>query len=277
MKKQSVILLVAMLTIIAILVLVFWNKGMNAAPTVNANSALLVSLKHDKTLFEENTDQKVPIASLTKLMTAYLVLESIHNKQLSWDEGLTLKRLDDPRAVSLQARTGKTYYSVQDLFATMMIMSANDAAEALAERLNSTDFVGEMNAKAKELGLKKTKYVNATGLDSNGEESMSTAGDLLILAKELISDYPEILETTSRTSYVTKDGNTVHTTNDLLQENEVDGLDGLKTGFTDQAGYCLIATAVQNGDRLIAVVLGSRTDNARMKSAETLLDYGFSK
>ncbi|MBC2326305.1 D-alanyl-D-alanine carboxypeptidase family protein [Listeria booriae] len=277
MKKQSVILLVAMLTIIAILVLVFWNKGMNAAPTVNANSALLVSLKHDKTLFEENTDQKVPIASLTKLMTAYLVLESIHNKQLSWDEGLTLKRLDDPRAVSLQARTGKTYYSVQDLFATMMIMSANDAAEALAERLNSTDFVGEMNAKAKELGLKKTKYVNATGLDSNGEESMSTAGDLLILAKELISDYPEILETTSRTSYVTKDGNTVHTTNDLLQENAVDGLDGLKTGFTDQAGYCLIATAVQNGDRLIAVVLGSRTDNNRMKSTETLLDYGFSK
>ncbi|MBC1565852.1 D-alanyl-D-alanine carboxypeptidase family protein [Listeria booriae] len=277
MKKQSVILLVAMLTIIAILVLVFWNKGMNAAPTVNANSALLVSLKHDKTLFEENTDQKVPIASLTKLMTAYLVLESIHNKQLSWDEGLTLKRLDDPRAVSLQARTGKTYYSVQDLFATMMIMSANDAAEALAERVNSTDFVGEMNAKAKELGLKKTKYVNATGLDNNGEESMSTAGDLLILAKELISDYPEILETTSRTSYVTKDGNTVHTTNDLLQENEVDGLDGLKTGFTDQAGYCLIATAVQNGDRLIAVVLGSRTDNNRMKSAETLLDYGFSK
>ncbi|MBC1812065.1 D-alanyl-D-alanine carboxypeptidase [Listeria booriae] len=277
MKKQSVILLVAMLTIIAILVLVFWNKGMDAAPTVNANSALLVSLKHDKTLFEENTDQKVPIASLTKLMTAYLVLESIHNKQLSWDEGLTLKRLDDPRAVSLQARTGKTYYSVQDLFATMMIMSANDAAEALAKRVNSTDFVGEMNAKAKELGLKKTKYVNATGLDSNGEESMSTAGDLLILAKELISDYPEILETTSRTSYVTKDGNTVHTTNDLLQENEVDGLDGLKTGFTDQAGYCLIATAVQNGDRLIAVVLGSRTDNNRMKSAETLLDYGFSK
>ncbi|MBC2148829.1 D-alanyl-D-alanine carboxypeptidase family protein [Listeria booriae] len=277
MKKQSVILLVAMLTIIAILVLVFWNKGMNAAPTVNANSALLVSLKHDKTLFEENTDQKVPIASLTKLMTAYLVLESIHNKQLSWEEGLTLKRLDDPRAVSLQAKTGKTYYSVQDLFATMMIMSANDAAEALAERVNSTDFVGEMNAKAKELGLKKTKYVNATGLDSDGEESMSTAGDLLILAKELISDYPEILETTSRTSYVTKGGNTVHTTNDLLQENEVDGLDGLKTGFTDQAGYCLIATAVQNGDRLIAVVLGSRTDNARMKSAETLLDYGFSK
>ncbi|MBC1335798.1 D-alanyl-D-alanine carboxypeptidase [Listeria booriae] len=277
MKKQSVILLVAMLTIIAILVLVFWNKGMNAAPTVNANSALLVSLKHDKTLFEENTDQKVPIASLTKLMTAYLVLESIHNKQLSWDEGLTLKRLDDPRAVSLQAKTGKTYYSVQDLFATMMIMSANDAAEALAERVNSTDFVGEMNAKAKELGLKQTKYVNATGLDSNGEESMSTASDLLILAKELISDYPEILETTSRTSYVTKDGNTIHTTNDLLQENEVDGLDGLKTGFTDQAGYCLIATAVQNGDRLIAVVLGSRTDNNRMKSAETLLDYGFSK
>ncbi|MBC2390967.1 D-alanyl-D-alanine carboxypeptidase family protein [Listeria booriae] len=277
MKKQSVILLIAMLTIIAILVLVFWNKGMNAAPTVNANSALLVSLKDDKILFEENTDQKVPIASLTKLMTAYLVLESIHNKQLSWDEGLTLKRLDDPRAVSLQARTGKTYYSVQDLFATMMIMSANDAAEALAERVNSTDFVGEMNAKAKELGLKKTKYVNATGLDSDGEESMSTAGDLLILAKELISDYPEILETTSRTSYVTKDGNTIHTTNDLLQENEVDGLDGLKTGFTDQAGYCLIATAVQNGDRLIAVVLGSRTDNDRIKSAETLLDYGFSK
>ncbi|MBC1917362.1 D-alanyl-D-alanine carboxypeptidase [Listeria booriae] len=277
MKKQSVILLIAMLTIIAILVLVFWNKGMDAAPTVNANSALLVSLKDDKTLFEENTDQKVPIASLTKLMTAYLVLESIHNKQLSWDEGLTLKRLDDPRAVSLQAKTGRTYYSVQDLFATMMIMSANDAAEALAERVNATDFVGEMNAKAKELGLKKTKYVNATGLDSGGEESMSTASDLLILAKELISDYPEILETTSRTSYVTKDGNTVHTTNDLLQENEVDGLDGLKTGFTDQAGYCLIATAVQNGDRLIAVVLGSRTDNDRIKSAETLLDYGFSK
>lgn len=106
---------------------------------------------------------------------------------------------------------------------------------------------------------------------------MSTADDLLTLAKELISDYPEILETTSRTSYVTKDGHTIHTTNDLLQENAVDGLDGLKTGFTDQAGYCLIATAVQNGDRLIAIVLGSKTDKDRTKSAETMLDYGFSK
>ncbi|EUJ44633.1 D-alanyl-D-alanine carboxypeptidase family protein [Listeria riparia] len=277
MKKQSVILFVAMLTIVVILVLVFLNKGMNSEPTVNADNALLVSVKHDKRLFEENADQKVPIASLTKLMTAYLVLEAIHNKQLSWDEGLTLKRLDDPRAVSLQAKTGKVYYSVQDLFAAMMIMSANDAADALAQRLNADDFVGEMNAKAKALGMKKTKYVSASGLDNDGEEAMSTADDLLTLAKELISDYPEILETTSRTSYVTKDGHTIHTTNDLLQENAVDGLDGLKTGFTDQAGYCLIATAVQNGDRLIAIVLGSKTDKDRTKSAETMLDYGFSK
>lgn len=278
MKKQTVILIIAGLTSIAILFFVFMGRDIRATPQVDANNALVVSLKSDKVILEEKADQAVPIASLTKLMTAYLVLEAIHNKTISWDDMVSLERLDDPRAVSLYALSGKKYYSVQDLFAAMMIMSANDGAQSLGAHLDGEHFTEKMMQKAREIGMsKKTNFSSASGLDVDGKESMSTASDLMILTKKLISDYPEILDITSRTKYVTQSDDTIHTTNQVLQDGGVQGMDGFKTGYTDQAGYCMIATAVQNEDRIISITLGSKTDEDRIKATETMMDYGFSK
>lgn len=278
MKKQMVILCLACLTIIAILFFIFWGEGIRTTPKIEATSALVINTKSEEPIFKKGENEVVPIASLTKLMTAYLVLEAVHKKTISWSEVLPLKRLDDPRAVSLYAQTGTKYYTVQDLFAAMLIMSANDAAEALAERIDGTNFIKNMNAKAKAIGMSsETKYGSASGLDEAGETSVSTANDLLTLSKRLIQDFPEVLDITSRTEYVIQKGSTIHTTNQVLAKGSVDGMDGLKTGFTDQAGYCLIATAVQNGERVIVITLGSKTDGARAKAVEKLMDYGFSK
>ncbi|MBC1456768.1 D-alanyl-D-alanine carboxypeptidase family protein [Listeria newyorkensis] len=278
MKKQTLILILACLTIVAILVFVLVGRDIRATPSIEASSALVVNTKQEKALFAEDVNRAVPIASITKLMTTYLVLEAIHKKSLSWDEMLPLGRLDDPQAVSLYAKTGTKYYSVEDLFAAMLIMSANDAAEALAERVDAEHFTEKMNARAKEFGMSaKTHFSTASGLDKDGDMSMSTAADLMILTKRLLKDYPEVLDTTSRTDYVTKKGDTIHTTNGALQEGVVSGMDGLKTGYTDQAGYCFVGTAVQNGERVISITLGSSTDEGRIKDAKKMMEFGFSK
>ncbi|MBC6310600.1 D-alanyl-D-alanine carboxypeptidase [Listeria sp. FSL L7-1582] len=278
MKKQTLILILACLTIVAILVFVLIGKDIRATPSIEASSVLVINTKQEKEIFAKDVNRAVPIASITKLMTTYLVLEAIHTKALSWDEMLKLERVDDPQAVSLYAKTGTKYYTVEDLFAAMLITSANDAAEALAERIDAEHFTEKMNAKAKQFGMStKTHFSSASGLDKNGEMSVSTAADLMILTKRLLHDFPEVLDTTSRTDYVTKNGDTIHTTNGALEEDAVSGMDGLKTGYTDQAGYCLIGTAVQNGERVISITLGSSTDAGRTKDAKKMMEFGFSK
>ncbi|WP_430535298.1 D-alanyl-D-alanine carboxypeptidase family protein [Listeria rocourtiae] len=278
MKKQTLVLVLACLTIVAILVFIFFMKDTRAKPLFEATSALVVDAKEDKTLLSQNENKAVPIASLTKLMTTYLILEAVHTKKLAWDEMLSLRYLDDPQAVSLYAKTGVKYYTAQDLFAAMLIMSANDAAEALASQVDEKNFVDKMNAKAHEFGMSdKTHFSSASGLNEAGDISVSTAADLMILTKRLLKDYPEVLETTSRSEYVMQKGDSIQTTNKVLADGLVQGMDGLKTGYTDQAGYCLIATAVQNGKRIISISLGSKNEKERMSDAQTLIDFGFSK
>lgn len=243
---------------------------------ISAESAALYNMDDTKPLYEKSPEIVTPIASITKLMTTYLVLQAIHNKTLSWDETLQLEPLDDKAAVSLYMVTNKKTWTVKDLYAAMLVMSANDAAEALGKRLDKTDFPGKMNKTAKKLGLSsKSNFVSASGLDSGGEENVSTSKDLYLLASSLITKYPEVLDMTSKASYKTSSGYTVQSTDALLANKEIDGLDGLKTGFTDGAGYCFVGTAKQNGKRLISIVLKTSTIDARFQDTKTLMAYGF--
>ncbi|MBF2342023.1 D-alanyl-D-alanine carboxypeptidase PBPD2 [Listeria welshimeri] len=241
---------------------------------VSADAAAVYSMNDKKAISEKNSDKVMPIASITKLMTTFLVLEAVKKGELSWDEKLDLIRLDDPSAVSLYAITKKRTWSVRDLYSAMLLMSANDAAETLGNRLDGADFPKKMNKEAKKLGLSnKTEFVSASGLDVDGEMSVSTTKDLYKLSSELISTYPEVLDTTSKSSIITEKGAKIESTNDLI--GTIPSLDGLKTGFTDEAGYCFIGTAKQNGKRVISIVLNSDTAENRFKDTEKLIKLGF--
>nr|5ZQA_A Chain A, Lmo2812 protein [Listeria monocytogenes EGD-e]5ZQB_A Chain A, Lmo2812 protein [Listeria monocytogenes EGD-e]5ZQB_B Chain B, Lmo2812 protein [Listeria monocytogenes EGD-e]5ZQB_C Chain C, Lmo2812 protein [Listeria monocytogenes EGD-e]5ZQB_D Chain D, Lmo2812 protein [Listeria monocytogenes EGD-e]5ZQC_A Chain A, Lmo2812 protein [Listeria monocytogenes EGD-e]5ZQC_B Chain B, Lmo2812 protein [Listeria monocytogenes EGD-e]5ZQC_C Chain C, Lmo2812 protein [Listeria monocytogenes EGD-e]5ZQ len=241
---------------------------------LSANAAAVYSVENGEALYEQNADKVMPIASLSKLMTAFLVLEAVDNNELSWDEKLDLVRLDDPSAVSLYAITQKRTWSVRDLYSAMLTMSANDAAETLGDRLDGADFPKEMNNQAKKLGMSsKTTFVSASGLDVDGKSAVSTTKDLFLLSSKLISTHPEVLETTSKPTVTTDKGAKLESTNDLL--GSIQGLDGLKTGFTDEAGYCFIGTAERGGKRVISIVLDAGTAEKRFKDTEKLMEVGF--
>ncbi|ALQ17781.1 D-alanyl-D-alanine carboxypeptidase PBPD2 [Listeria monocytogenes] len=241
---------------------------------LSANAAAVYSVENGKPLYEQNADKVMPIASLSKLMTAFLVLEAVDNNELSWDETLDLVRLDDPSAVSLYAITQKRTWSVRDLYSAMLTMSANDAAETLGDRLDGADFPKEMNRQATKLGMSsRTNFVSASGLDVDGKTAVSTTKDLFLLSSKLISTHPEVLETTSKPTVTTDEGAKLESTNDLL--GSIQGLDGLKTGFTDEAGYCFIGTAERGGKRVISIVLDAGTPEKRFKDTEKLMEVGF--
>ncbi|MBP1154695.1 MULTISPECIES: D-alanyl-D-alanine carboxypeptidase family protein [unclassified Paenibacillus] len=263
-------------------------------PKLEATAAVLLDAETGELMYSVNGDTPLPPASMSKMMTEYIVLEHIGSQKLSWNEKVKIS----PRAAGVVGakvplRAGDRV-SVKDLFAAVAVDSANDAAVALAERVAGSEeaFAALMNEKAKSLGLSKhTHYINATGLSrtdmgSNppegirGEQQM-TAADTAKLASRLIQDYPDILSFTDKPSYrLAYQKKTVVNTNEMLraEENQVlgfEGLDGLKTGFTDEAGYCFTGTAVRDGKRLISVVMGTSTSNKRFEETKILLSYGF--
>ncbi|MBL8474000.1 MAG: D-alanyl-D-alanine carboxypeptidase [Rhodocyclaceae bacterium] len=242
------------------------------APGVAAKSWLLLDPGSGQLLTSGNPDERVEPASLTKLMTAYLVFSAIKGKQLS---------LDQTVPVSTQAwKTGGSRMfiepdrpvTVQELIRGMIIQSGNDACVALAEAVAGSEenFAQMMNREAARLGLKSTHFMNATGLTD--PQHYSTARDLAVLARAVIRDFPDFLPI-----YSTKD----YTYNKIKQANRnrllwVDPtVDGLKTGHTEAAGWCLIATAKRGERRLISVILGAASDGVRAQEAHKLLNYGF--
>lgn len=245
-------------------------------PTPNAKNSVLMEVSTGTILFEKNKDDRVAVASLTKMMAQILILEAIESGNLTWEE--------EVKASSNAAGYGGTQIylqpgemmSVRDLMKGITMASANDATVALAERIAGSEdaFVKMMNEKAKELGLKNTNFVNPTGLDEDNH--YSSAYDLGLIAIELLK-HEQILEFSS----VYEDYLRVDTPNKfwLVNTNKLirfyDGADGLKTGFTDNAGYTMTVTAKRNDMRLLAVVLGE--DSGKVRNAETtsLLDYGF--
>ena len=242
----------------------------------NAKSGILVEASTGEILYEKNKDEKVSIASLTKMVAQIIILENIEDGNLKWDEIVTASSNAASMGGTQIWLTAGEKISVEDLFKGMSMASANDATVALAERVAGTEsaFVKLMNDKVKEFGLKNTVFQNCTGLDEEGH--YSTAYDLSVIARELLK-HDEILKFSSvYEDYIRKDTPNkfwIVNTNKLVRFYE--GADGLKTGFTDNAGYTMAVTAKRDDMRLIAIVLGEQVSKVRNDETTELLDYGF--
>lgn len=243
----------------------------------DGKAAILIEAETGEILYEKNSHEKLAPASMTKMMSMYLILEAINNGSMQWDEVIRVSE----HAASLG---GSQIYlkpgeemPVRDLFKSIAIASANDAVTALAERVAGTEeaFVEKMNAKAKELGMNDTVFKNPTGLTEEGH--LTTPYDMSIIGRHLVQDYPEIIEFSGLyEDYIRQDTESpfwLVNTNKLLKY--VDGVDGLKTGYTQEAGYCLTATANRGEMRVIAVVMGASKSDIRNQEVTRLIEYAY--
>lgn len=241
-----------------------------------AKSGVLLEASTGEILYEKNKDEKVSIASLTKMVAQIIILEKIEEGTLKWDDIVTTSSNAAGMGGTQIWLVAGEKMSVEDLFKSMTMASANDATVALAEKVAGTEeaFVKLMNDKVKSLGLVNTTFVNCTGFDEEGH--LSTAYDLGQIARELLK-HDEILRFSSvYEDYIRKDTPNKYwlvNTNKLVRFYS--GADGLKTGFTDSAGYTMAVTAERDNMRLIAIVLGESSGKARNQEATDLLDYGF--
>lgn len=249
-------------------------EELNLAP--NATSAIMIEASTGEIMYEKNAYEKLPPASMTKMMSMLLIMENIEAGKLKWDEIVTAS----PKASSMGGsqiflEPGEKM-SVEELLKGIAIGSGNDATMALAERIagSEAEFVKLMNEKAKKLGLKNTNFKNPTGLDA--ENHYSSAYDMALIAKELVK-HKKILEFTSTyEDYLRQNTDNkfwLVNTNRLVRFYQ--GVDGLKTGFTNEAGYCLTSTAQKNGLRLITVVMNEPDSATRSNETTAMLDYGF--
>lgn len=270
MKK---ILIIFMLLFMA-LPLVKAEEVEDLAP--NAKSAIMIEASTGEILFQKNADEKLPPASMTKIMSMLLIMEEIEKGTLKWDEKITASdRASSMGGSQIFLEPGEKM-SVTEMLKGIAIASGNDATVAMAERIAGSEesFVKKMNQKVKELGLKNTNFVNATGLTADNH--YSSAHDMSILARELIK-HEKILEFTSTyEDYLRKDTSKpfwLVNTNRLVRFYQ--GVDGLKTGFTNEAGYCLTSTAKKDNMRLITVVMNEPDSGKRSADTTKMLDYGF--
>lgn len=238
-----------------------------------AKSYILIEPTTGQVLAEKNADEKMPPASITKIMTMLLLMERIDRGDISYEDMVTTsEHASSMGGTQIWLEVGEQM-SVKDLLKATAINSANDAAVALAEYMAGSEehFVTLMNERAKELGMTSTTFKNASGLDADGHES--TARDIAIMSAELLK-HPDITKYTSIYMDSLRNGQT-----ELVNTNKMvrfyDGCNGLKTGTTDGAGSCLSASAQRDGMSLIAVTMGSATSKERFASARALLDYGF--
>ncbi len=243
-----------------------------APPQLAATAYLLMDAHTGTVLVENNADMQVPPASLTKMMTSYIVSEEMHNGKMKPEQMI-------PISVKAWRMGGSKMFiqegaevAAEDLFRGMVIQSGNDSTVALAEYISGSEdaFVDVMNQQAGLLGMKNTVYMNATGWPAEGH--LTTARDLAILAKALINDYPEHYKVYAE-KYFVFNGISQMNRNRLLFRDKT--VDGIKTGHTEDAGFCLVASAVQNDTRLISVVLGTASDEARASESQKLMAYGF--
>ena len=245
----------------------------------NAAASILIEEKTNQVLYANHEKKKLYPASTTKIMTMILMFEAIESGRLKWDDILTCSEHAASMGGSQIYLEPGEKMSVHDLFKAISIASANDACVMVGEYIAGSHegFVKTMNKKAKELQLVNTHFMNATGL--HDENHYTCAFDLAIMASYLIDiGQDKLFETTSLyDSYIREDSSQkfwLVNTNKLLKSYE--GADGLKTGYTKEAGYCIVSTAKRNGLRLIAVVLKEKEPKVRNQEVSTLLDYGFS-
>ena len=288
-----------------------WPSGTSAAETdlgLTVDAAILIDADTGKILYEQNADTSLGIASMSKMMTEYILLDAINEGKISWDQEYRVTeytyKMSQNRALSNVPLRADGTYTIRELYEAMAIYSANAATVAIAETIagTETEFLKLMNKKAEELGLEGYKFVNATGLNNSDlfgmhptgtgpeDENIMPARSVAKLAYHLLKDHPEVLETSSISKKTFREG-----TEDAIEMSnwnwmlpglveEYEGVDGLKTGTTLLAGSCFTGTAERNGTRLISVVMnavdstGTDSDKtARFDATAKLFDYGFSQ
>jgi D-alanyl-D-alanine carboxypeptidase (penicillin-binding protein 5/6) len=248
-----------------------------APPQIAARAYLLIDVNTGKILVEENADEQLDPASLTKMMTSYIVSEEIEAGRLKEQDLVTVsedawRRGGSASGSSTMFLEPKTQVSVIDLLRGVIVQSGNDASIALAQHIAGSEsaFADVMNQQAALLGLNNTVYHNATGWPAEGH--VTTARDLAILSKALINDHPDHYLIYSE-KYFSYNGFNQANRNKLLFSDPT--VDGVKTGHTESAGYCLVSSAHRSGMRLVAVVLGARSEASRATESQKLLSYGF--
>lgn len=245
---------------------------------LTAPSAVLMDLATGTVLYETNAHERLAPASVTKVMTLLLIMEAIDSGKISWQDTVTASEAAAAKGGSqVYLKVGETM-SVEEMVKSITVSSANDCACAMAEYIAGSEagFVEKMNAKAKELGMEDTNFVNCTGLDDepSAAEHLTSAYDIALMSRELLLHHPDIKKFTTIWMDTVRNGSFgLANTNKLVRFYE--GTTGLKTGYTSAAGHCLSASALRDGLELVAVVLHCPSSTDRFQSAKALLDYGF--
>ena len=266
--------------IVAVCILLAAVPVSAAAPELDVagKSAVLMDAATGTVLYEKNAHQPLAPASVTKVMTMLLIMEALDSGSIGWDDGVTASE-------SAAAKGGSQIYlkvgevmTVRDMLKSVAVASANDCACALAEHIagSETAFVARMNEKAAQLGMEHTHFVNCTGLDDdpNAAQHLTCAYDIALMSRELLVHHSKIKEFTTIWMDTVRDG-TFGLANTNKMVRFYPGCTGLKTGFTQKAGYCLSASAQRDGMELIAVVMGSESSAQRFAACKQMLDYGF--
>lgn len=279
MKKKLFNILIFVLTAAVLLnISKVEVKAEGEAIKVEAKSALLVEPSTGKVIFEKNSHEKFAPASVTKIMTMLLTMEAVDNGKIKLTDKVTISENAKKMGGSTMLLDTGEIRTVEELLKGIAIASGNDAAVAMAEYLGGSEesFVKMMNDKAQSLGMKDTSFKNCTGLSAPGH--MTSAFDIYLMSRELLK-HPTILKYSGTYMETISEGR--KTPIGLVNHNKLvrffKGCDGLKTGFTEEARYCISATAVRDGVRMLAVIMGAPTFKIRNRDASMLMNYGFSK
>lgn len=273
--KKIISVLLCVLLMVPLAIPVYAEETDTLAGTLSAKSAILMEMSSGQVLMEKNADEKLPPASITKIMTLLLVMEALDEGKITLEDRVTASREASSKGGSqIWLKEGEVM-TVHELIKATAVASANDASTALAEYIagDETSFVALMNKRAAELGMTNTNFENCSGLDDTAENHYTTARDIAIMSCELMK-HEKIKEYTTIWMDSLRNGETeLVNTNRLIRFYE--GATGLKTGTTSKAGYCISATAQREGMELVAVVLGSDNSTDRFEDAKKLLNWGF--
>ncbi|WP_033828498.1 D-alanyl-D-alanine carboxypeptidase family protein [Bacillus andreraoultii] len=278
MKRSVVIFIMTICLSLAMVPTPIFASEVKLSLADNAKSAILIERDTGAVLFEKNSDEKLSPASMTKIMTMLLIMEALDEGKIQLKEKVRTSEYAASMGGSQIFLEEGEEMTVEELLLAISLGSANDASVALAEKIAGSErnFVEMMNEKAKELGLKNTKFQNSTGLPAN--DHYSSAKDMALLAKELLKHENITKYTSQYESYLRENTDKkfwLVNTNRLVKFYP--GVDGLKTGYTNEAKYCLTATAKKNDMRVIAVVFGASTSKERNKQITQMFDYAFSQ
>jgi len=277
LKKIQLIVSLTLVFILNISVVVFANQ---VDLGLQSKSAVLIEASTGQILYQENIHEKLPPASITKVMTLLLIYEAVDGGRITWEDTVTISEHAASMGGSQVFLEVGEEQTVKELTKCISIASANDASVAMAEYIGGSEdsFVGMMNARARELGMENTNFVNACGLDADGH--VSSSYDIALVSRQLISNYPEISEnaTTWMDTIIHKTRNGekefgLTNTNKLVRWYK--GATGLKTGSTGKALFCLSGTANRDEMNLVAVVMGAPSSSTRFSEVMQLFDYGF--